>query len=112
MTQLNIEKIMIEYWKEAVAESLECAGVKATENQINEIAKDIKISVDCSGMYSGEELIPDPREIEADKLKVEIKQQAEKHERFLFAIKKRYAMGKNFNVEDVYIDSEGKISVS
>jgi len=98
---------MIEYWREAVSESLESVGVEATVTQINEIAKDIKISVDCMGMATGEEFIPNPADTEIEQLKKEIQTEKEMAERKLSLVVKRYARSRGLEENDIYINREG-----
>ena len=98
---------MIEYWIEAVSESLESAGLDATKNQINEIAKDIKISVDCMGLATGDEFIPNPINTEIEQLKKELQDEKNRAERELSLVVKRYARRRGVEEGDIYINREG-----
>lgn len=60
------------YWQEAVSCALDEAGVTATDDQINQIARSIEISHDCYGMAHGHDCIPNPTVLENEKLKKEL----------------------------------------
>lgn len=67
-----------DYWLEAVGEALEVAKVKATEDQIKEVAEFMQCSYDCIGMAFGHEHIPNPLKEENKKLKEQLNKEKDK----------------------------------
>ncbi len=65
-----------DYWREAVAQSLEEHGVAATDEQIVSIASDMEGASDCR--YMGGPDTPHPAIGEAERLKRELKTEREK----------------------------------
>ena len=100
----------MEYWKVCIEEALCEAGIKATENQINEVAIWVEGAHENFGTATGSENIPNPMSSEVDDLKMKIKSLEAAHERQLNGISKGVAQRRNVSVNDVTIDSDGLVT--
>lgn len=69
---------MSDYWKDVVSEALDDAGVSATPEQIETLVKHVASGHECYGQAHGHHCIPSPIELEAERLRAELK-----HERAL-----------------------------
>lgn len=69
---------MSDYWKDVVSEALEEAGVIATREQVDAIAKDVAMGHECYGQAHGHHCIPNPIELDNKRLHEQLE-----HERSL-----------------------------
>ena len=71
----------MEYWKESLSSAAEECGVVMTAEQLNFMAEAMQGSYEYYGLYSGQEVIPDPSESQAkrelEELKRKIQQKTE-----------------------------------
>lgn len=96
---------MSNYWNECIQSSLEEHGVKATDEQINMIAKDVQIGHENFGMFHGYECIPNPTETEKDR-KIKLLQDEISHlKKVEDMFYKNVATRRGVNVSDVHIDT-------
>lgn len=63
------------YWEECISSSLEEAGIKATQEQIEQIASDVQIAHENYGMFMGHDCIPNPLKSENERLSQELKKE-------------------------------------
>jgi len=57
----------MDYWKECIEEAFEDSGIVATESQIENVISAVKGAHENYGTATGEELISNPVELQADK---------------------------------------------
>lgn len=100
----------MEYWKECIAEALEDSGIKATDEQIDNITSWVEGAHENYSMATGEECIPHPLLTEVDGLKKIITKQKDQHEHQLHGICKGVAQRRNTSVNDVCIDDDGHVT--
>jgi len=67
-----------DYWEECISYALDEVGIVATPKQIKSIARDVEVSHENFGMAFGHDAIPDPRKLEVEKLKKELKDEQDK----------------------------------
>jgi DnaJ-class molecular chaperone len=60
------------YWQECVSEALEEAGIKASQEQIDQVAEFVSGAHDNYGTMHGHDCIPNPIELENKKLAREL----------------------------------------
>lgn len=68
----------MDYWQECVAEALEDANLKATDEQIQNISGWVEGAHDNYGMAFGHDCIPNPQTLEIEKLQKELKKERDK----------------------------------
>lgn len=66
------------YWKECVESAFDEAGLLATQKQIESISECVRLSHENYGLYTGEECIPNPLEIENKRLRRELRIESDK----------------------------------
>ena len=69
---------MMDYWKECISEALDDAGVKATEEQIKNIAWWIEGAHENYGMAFGHDCIPNPVDLENKRLTKELQEEKDR----------------------------------
>ena len=100
----------MDYWKECISEAFDEAGITATEEQIAMVAGDVQVSHENYGMAFGHDCIPNPLEAEVKKLKDELKNKEDNHERCLDGIREGVAMRRNVHRADVHIEVDGNVT--
>ena len=68
----------MDYWKECISEALEDADLKASDEQIQNIAGWVEGAHENYGMAFGHDCIPNPQTLEIEGLQKELKKEREK----------------------------------
>jgi hypothetical protein len=68
------------YWKDCITEAFSEIGIKATEEQVNEMAEWVEGAHENIGMATGAHAIPDPAESAAEKELAKIKRSQAFHD--------------------------------
>jgi len=69
---------MSDYWHECIAEAFDDAGISATEKQIAVVAGWVEGAHENYGTAHGHDVIPNPMQLEAERLERELKAEREK----------------------------------
>lgn len=98
------------YWQECISEALDEAGIEASQEQIQTIAKIVSGAHENYGMAFGHDCIPNPVLAEVETLKKKIKKIEEGHEKQIFGIRKGVAERRGIDVSNVYVDDNGNVT--
>jgi len=98
---------MTNYWLECIEESFEEAGIKATKDQIEIVASNVKASHENYSLFTGAECIPNPLECEVQSLKLKCKKLENDVETERLNFRKNVARRRGCRVEDVEIEDNG-----
>ena len=66
------------YWDECISEAFEDAGIAATEEQMAVVSGWVEGAHENYGMAHGYDAIPNPAQLENDKLRMELKKEQDK----------------------------------
>lgn len=90
----------MDYWKECISEALDDAGIKATDEQIENIAGWVEGAHENYGMAHGYDAIPNPAESQAQDELRRMKREKEQHENWVLSTKPCRSCTTTGNVRD------------
>ena len=100
----------MEYWKECIAEALEDSGIKATDEQIDNVTSWVEGAHENYSLATGEECIPHPLEAEIDAVKKKSAKQESAHQRQLDGVCAGVAHRRGVSANSVCIDNDGHVT--
>ena len=102
--------MIMDYWNECIAEALEDSGIKATDQQIDNIAAWVEGAHENYGLATGQDCIPHPLEAEIDAAKKEAVKLEAAHQKQLDGVRDGVAFRRNVNPQSVHIDDAGHVT--
>ena len=98
------------YWKECIAEAFEESGIKATDEQITNVAEWVEGAHENYGMAHGHDCIANPLEDELRQEKLKTKTAEEKAERERDNFRRNVATRRRVRPEQVEITDAGEVT--
>lgn len=98
------------YWKDCVTEALEDSGVKATDEQIDNIVSWVEGAHENYSLATGEECIPHPLEAEIEAIKKSTIKQEDAHRKQLDGVRSGVAFRRRVSADSVHIDDDGHVT--
>lgn len=98
-----------EYWRVCVEESLGNIGIDFTDEQLNQIAKDMKMAASMESEATGSCYIPHPLEAEVRTLKARHKEELSRAERTAETYKLTLCRVAKANPSKTHINSMGEV---
>ena len=99
------------YFFECISQSFDEHGIKATDEQIEAVADDVRISHENYGMAHGHDAIPNPLNADIENLKRQIKQLERDRDEAMLNFQKNVAMRRGCSPSDVEIQEDGHVII-
>ena len=99
----------MDYWKECISEAFCDVGIKATDEQIENVVGWVEGAHENYGMATGQECIPNPMQSEVEQLKAAHEKEIKDRDRREFAYRKSVANRRGVSVDTVYLDGDSVI---
>ena len=100
----------MDYWKACIEESLDDAGIDATNEQIEIITSWVEGAHENYGLATGQDAIPNPLEAEIKAFKKELVIMEASHQRQLDGVCKGIARKLDVDSQGVHISANGNVT--